>query len=356
MSNSSAFTLSRRSLIKGLAVAGLGGAGLTACSGDGSRLSLAIWQDYLGETTLADFRRASGIDISVTTIASNEDLYQRLKRGDHDFDMVVPSSPWVERLVREGLIAPLSKTRLSNLGNLEAAFNDMPYDPGNQHSVPYTWMALGIGYRRSKVPQVPAGWKELLEGPGHAGRIALPDDPNLLFRIAAKASGFPANVFNPDRVRQCETMLAAAMPRIKALHRDGGQDLLLRGEVDLIAGWNADLAQVALEDPDIGFALPKEGALLACDCLAIPASARRKDNAHKFIDFILGPGGGAGVAGTLWFPSPNEAARELLPDDYRTNPVLFPPPKPGAVSEFIGDNPGLDPQFEAAMKRLQVPQ
>ena len=356
MSTLPPFALSRRRMLQGMALAGIGAGALAACSGEGSRLSLAIWQDYLGETTLADFLRATGIEVTVTPIASNEDLYARLKAGKHGFDLVVPSSPWVERMVREGLLAPLSKTRLANLGNLEAAFNDMPYDPGNLHSVPYTWMALGIGYRRSKVPQVPAGWKELLEGPGHAGRIALPDDPNLLFRIAAKASGFPANQFNPDRVKQAEAMLARAMPRIKALHRDGGQDLLLKGEVDLIAGWNADIAQVALEDPDIGFALPKEGALLACDCLAIPTNAARPENAHKFIDFVLSAEGGAGVAGTLWFPSPNEAARELLPPDYRTNPVLFPPPKAGAVSEFISDNPGLDPQFEAALRRLQVPQ
>jgi spermidine/putrescine transport system substrate-binding protein len=338
--------INRRTVLQGLALAGASAAGLAACSREAPTLSLAIWQDYLGETTLADFRRASGIDVTITTYADNAELYARLKTGGHGFDLVVPSSQWTERMIREGLLAPLSHGRLPNLANLEPAFADLPYDPGNAHSVPYTWLALGIGYRKSKVAKVPAGWKE----------IALPADPALLFRIAAKALGHSANLFNPDRVKQAEAELARALPRVKALHHDGGQDLLLKGEADLVALWNGDLAQVALEDPDIGFILPGEGALLSCDCLCIPASSKRPGNAHQLIDFLLSAQGGAGVAGTIWFPTPNHAAREILPADYSRNPVLFPANRPAGTSEFVGDNPALDAQFSAAMQRLQVPQ
>jgi spermidine/putrescine transport system substrate-binding protein len=346
--------INRRAVLQGLALAGAGAAGLAACSREAPQLSLAIWQDYLGETTLADFRRASGIDVTVTSYADNAELYAKMKAGEHGFDLVVPSSQWVERFIREDLLTPLSHGRLPGLANLEPAFADMSYDPGNAHSVPYTWLALGIGYRKSKVAQVPAGWKALLEGPGHAGRIALPADPALLFRIAAKALGFSANQFNPDRVKAVEAEIARALPRIKALHRDGGQDLLLKGEADLVALWNGDLAQVALEDPDIAFALPSEGALLSCDCLCIPAESRRPGNAHQMIDFLLSAEGGAGVAGTIWFPTPNLAARKLLPPDYSANPVLFPAGRPEGTSEFVGDNPALDSQFAAALQRLQA--
>jgi spermidine/putrescine transport system substrate-binding protein len=346
----------RRTVLQGLALASAGAAGLSACSGEAPTLSLAIWQDYLGETTLADFRRASGIDVTVTSYADNAELYAKLKAGGHGFDLVVPSSQWAERMVRENLLAQISHRRLANLANLEPAFADLPYDPGNAHSVPYTWLALGIGYRKSKVARVPSGWKELLESQAHAGRIALPADPALLFRIAAKALGHSANQFNPDRVKAAEAELARALPRVRALHHDGGQDLLLRGEADLVALWNGDLVQVALEDPDIGFTLPSEGALLSCDCLCIPAASVRPGNAHQLINFLLSAEGGAGVAGTIWFPTPNLAARKILPADYSGNPVLFPPARPAGTSEFVGDNPALDAQFSAAMQRLQVPQ
>ena len=178
----------------------------------------------------------------------------------------------------------------------------------------------------------------------------------MLFRIAAKALGFSANQFNPDRVKQAEAEVARALPRVKALHHDGGQDLLLKGEADLVALWNGDLAQVALEDPDIGFALPSEGALLSCDCLCIPAASTRPENAHKLIDFLLSAEGGAGVAGTIWFPTPDRAARAIMPAEYAANPVLFPAGRPAGTSEFVGDNPALDAQFAAALARLQVPQ
>lgn len=347
--------ISRRTALGGLALAGLGAPLLSACLGEGQELSLAIWRDYLGETTLNDFHRATGITVTATTYADNAELYARLKQGGHGYDLVVPSSAWVERMVREGLLAPLSHRRLPNLANLEAPFANLPYDPGNAHSVPYTWLAMGIGYRKSKVARPPAGWKELLTAPDRFGRVALPADPAVLFRLAAKALGFSANLFNPDRLKQAEALLAAVLPRVSALHSDGGQDLLLSGKADLAVLWNGDLVQVALEDPDIAFAVPVEGALLSCDCLCIPTGADRPGNAHTLIDYLLDASAGAAIAGHIWFPTPNEAARQLLPADYRGNTVLYPPRSKG-VSEFIGDNPGLDAQFAAAMKRIQVPQ
>ena len=347
-----AHAFSRRSVLGGLALGTAGLTGLTACSGEGQELSLANWRDYLGETTLDDFRKTTGITVKLTTYADNAELYARISGGQQRFDLIVPSSHWVERMVREDLLAPLSLLRLPNLANLEAPFADLPYDPGNAHSVPYTWLALGIGYRKSKVPQPPVGWKDLLENSRYAGRIALPDDPAILFRLAAKALGWSANQFNPNRLLAAEALLAGALPRVKTLHRDGGQDLLLKGEADLVALWNGDLVQVALEDPDIGFVLPQEGALLSCDCLCIPAASQRPGNAHLLIDYLLSAEGGAGVAGRIWFPTPNQAARKILPADYNTNPVLYPPLRPKGTSEFIGDNPGLDAQFAAAFKRI----
>ncbi len=347
---------SRRNVLGGLALGTVGLAGLTACAGEGQELSLAIWRDYLGETTLDDFRKATGITVKLTTYADNAELYARLNEDQQRFDVIVPSSHWVERMVRENLLASLSPLRLPNLANLEAPFADLPYDPGNAHSVPYTWLALGIGYRKSKVPQAPQGWKDLLESPRYAGRIALPDDPAILFRLAAKALGWSANQFNPNRLLAAEALLAAALPRVKTLHRDDGQDLLLKGEADLVALWNGDLVQVALEDPDIGFVLPREGALLSCDCLCIPAASRRPGNAHLLIDYLLSAEGGAGVAGRIWFPTPNLAARKLLPADYNSNPVLYPPVRPTGASEFVSDNPGLDAQFATALKRIGASQ
>lgn len=344
---------SRRNVLGGMT--GLSLLGLSGCSGEVRNLSLAIWQDYLGETTLADFYRATGIEVAVTHYADNAELYAKLKAGRHGFDMVVPSSHWVERMVREDLLAPISHGRVPNLANLEAPFANLPYDPDNAHSVPYTWLAMGIGYRKSRVPRPPASWKELLSSPGFAGRIALPSDPAVLFRLAAKALGFSANLFNPDRLKQAEALLAGTMPRVRQLHADGGQDLLLKREADLVALWNGDLVQAALEDPDLGFAVPQEGALLSCDCLCIPRESRRPGNAHMLIDFLLGAEAGAEIAARIWFPTPNEAARAILPAEYNGNPVLYPVGRPKGTSEFIGDNPGLDAQFAAAMTRIAAP-
>lgn len=342
---------SRRSVVSGLFGCALA-APLAGCGIEPPQLSLAIWRDYLGETTLDDFRRATGITATVTTYADNAELYARLRAEPRRFDLIVPSSPWVERLVREGRLARISHARLPNLGNLDPAFTSLPYDPGNAHSVPYTWLALGIGYRRSRLPGPPRRWHDLLLRPG--ARLALPADPAELFRLATKALGLPSRRLDGAGLARAEALLAAAWPQIGALHRDGGQDLLLSRAADVVALWNGDLAQVALEDPDIGFIVPQEGPLLSCDCLCIPAQARHPGNAHRLIDYLLSAAGGAGVAGRIWFPTPNRAARAILPTAYAGNPVLFPAGLSGG--EFIGDDQALAPQLHAALQRLQVPQ
>lgn len=266
--------LSRRSVLGGLALAGSGLAALSACTGEEQELSLAIWRDYLGETTLDDFRRATGITVAVTNFTENAELHRWLKADPTRFDVVVPSGDWVQRMVREDLLARLDPRQLPNLANLEPAFSDLSFDPRSAHSAPYTWLALGIGYRKSKVPAPPAGWQALLEQPRYRRRFALPADPVCLFAIASKALDLPGDALDPRQFARAEAWLAKAIPHARALHTDGGQDLLLRGEVDLVAGWNGDLAQVALEEPDIGFIAPREGPCchaIACAFRAAPA-------------------------------------------------------------------------------------
>ena len=251
---------SRRNVLGGLALGTVGLAGLTACAGEGQELSLAIWRDYLGETTLDDFRKATGITVKLTTYADNAELYARLNEDQQRFDVIVPSSHWVERMVRENLLASLSPLRLPNLANLEAPFADLPYDPGNAHSVPYTWLALGIGYRKSRVNPAPDSWKLLFDSADYAGKIALLSEAGDVIRLGAKYLGHSVNEITPEIIAEVEAMLKKQKGNVKAFHEDNGQDLLLSGEVDVVLEYNGDIAQKMTEDDDIDFVVPKEGS------------------------------------------------------------------------------------------------
>ena len=347
------FETSRRGVLRGLGVAALGVtlAPLAAC-GEGEMLSFANWDSYLGETTLDDFKEASGVDVSLSVIASEDALFDQLSSGTAVPDLLMASNRLVERLTAAHLLLPLSRARLPGLRNLDPRFADASYDPGRKYTVPYTWLTYAIGYRKSAVRTPPKGWKDLFENPAYAGRIALPGDPADLFRIAARTLGLGSNAIRLADVPRLAMLLKAQLPRIKVFHKDDGQDLLASKQVDLVADFNGDLAQVLFEDPDLGFVMPVEGSELTCDNLCIPAKAARPGNAHTFIAYLLESQAGKRVLETILFPTPNLAAKALMPQDYQTSPVLFPPAALLDKCDYARWQPALDQAMAKAWGAL----
>ena len=221
--------------------------------------------------------------------------------------------------------------------------------------MPYTWLVIGIGYRKSKVKEVPDSWKWLFDSDAYKGRIAVMSDASELFRNCFKYLGQSINSTSPELIKQAEAMLIKQKPNIKSFHEDNGQDLLLSGEVDVVMEYNGDIAQVMVEDDDLNFVVPKEGAMKQSDTLAIPKGAPHPENALKFINFILDPKVGAEISKTIKYPSPNAAAVALMPDSYKDNPVIFPPAEIMAKCEYPRY---LGPEFtrllDEAMTRLRA--
>lgn len=206
--------------------------------------------------------------------------------------------------------------------------------------MPYSWLVLGLGYRKSKVAAVPDSWKWVMDSPRYAGRIGVFSEADDMVRLGALYLGHGMRGLSPAVVDQVAEMYIRQKPFIKVFHHDEGQDLLLAGDVDIVMEYNGDIAQVMAEDPDLDFVVPKEGSLLDSDCLCIPTGAPRPDNAHRFIDFVLDARNGAEIARTIRYPTPNGAALELMARDYRDNPVIFPPPQVMARCAY-GDFEGL---------------
>ena len=345
--------LSRRRALQGLGTAALAvSLGSLGGCGESDDLNFANWESYLGETTLDDFRDATGIDVSLSVIASEDALIKQLRSGTSVPDVLVASNRMVERLVDARLLAPLSHARLPGLRNLDPRFADPAYDKGLVHSVPYTWQVYGIGYRKSKVPVPPKGWQDLFDNPAFAGRFALPLDAPELFGMIARTIGKGPDAIGPEDVPVLAKLLEDQLPRIKTFHNDDGQDLLLNKQVDIVAEFNGDIAQVMLEDDDLGFVMPGEGSELTCDGLCIPAHAERPGNAHRFIDYLLQSQAGMRVLHTILYPTPNLAAKALMPSDYQTSGVLFPPVQLIGKSGFARWNPPLDEAIKAAAQPL----
>jgi spermidine/putrescine transport system substrate-binding protein len=358
---------SRRGLLQSLGAAAVGltfGGALAGCgekkaavgaNGEEPKLNFYNWDTYIGETTLADFKTASAIDVSMSLFATNDELFAKLKAGNPGFDVVVPSNEFVTRMSEAGLLEPLDHSKIPNIKNIDPAFADAAYDPGRKYSMPYTWLVLGIGYRKSKVQGVPDSWKYLFDSDQYKGRIALLSESADLIRMAAKYKGHSVNGIPPEMVAEIEKMFIKQKPNVKAFHEDNGQDMLLAGDVDLVLEYNGDIAQVMKEDPDLDFIIPKEGSLLNSDTLVIPKGAPRPDNAHQFINYLLDAKAGAEISKTILYPTPNAAAKALMPEDYKNNPVIFPPADILAKCEYGAFEGAEKAQFyEEVMTRIRA--
>ncbi len=351
----------RRSVLEGLGVAAVGltfsGKGFAAdpAKAEEAKLNFYNWDTYIGETTLADFEKASGINVNASLFATNDELFAKLRAGNPGFDVIVPGSDFVERMASAGMIVPLDHSKIPNFKNTAPEFQDPVFDPKRKYSMPYTWLVIGIGYRKSKVKSKPDSWKVLFDSDEYKGRIAVMSDASELFRHVFKYMGESANANSAEVIKKAEAILTKQKGNIKAFHEDNGQDLLLSGEVDLVMEYNGDIAQIMAEDPDIDFVVPKEGSLRQADNLAIPKDAPHPENAYKFINFLLDGATGAGIYKSIKYPSPNAAATALMPDDYKNNAVIFPPADILAKCEYVKyPGPEVTQMLDEALTRLRA--
>lgn len=320
--------LSRRTFLAGMGAvaAGLKFAPRTVFAAEEEKkLNFYNWDTYIGETTLSDFKDASGIEVTMDLFADNDELFAKLKGGNPGYDVIVPTNDYVERMITAGMLMPLDHALIPNIKNIDPTFRDAAFDPGRKYSLPYMWGTIGIGYRKSKIDGVPDDWKWVLDSDKYAGKIALMGDGTTMIQTTMKYLGYPLNETDPAKIKQCEELLIKQKPNVKVFAEDNGQDLLLSGEVDICMEWNGDILQIMAEDDDIGYVVPKQGGLLWQDCLCIPTGAPHPLNAHAFINYILDPEAGAAIADFIQYATPNMAAKDLLPAEYNSNPAIFPP-------------------------------
>ena len=252
----------------------------------------------------------------------------------------------LERLIKANMVMPLDHSKIPNMSNIDKPFQDAAFDPGRKYSLPYMWGTFGIGYRKSKVEGAIDSWKWVLDSDKYAGKISLLGDAQNVIGAALKYLGYSFNSTNADELKKAEELLTAQKKHIKVFADDNGQDLLASGEVDLCQEWNGDIVQVMAEDDDLAYAVPTEGSLLWQDTLAIPTGAPHPDNAHAFLNYVMDAEPGKHIAETIQYATANAAAKALMPDEYKSNPAIFPPEEIIAKCE-----PGLYLGEEATQAR-----
>jgi spermidine/putrescine transport system substrate-binding protein len=299
------------------------------------------WSGYISNEVLKQFTKETGIKVNYTTYDSNETMYAKLKANPNtDYDIVVPSTYFVDRMRKQGMLQPLNKAKLDNFNNLNPALLNKAYDPGNRYSVPYFWSTTGIALntRYHKLKAVHA-WADLWN-PRYRNQLLFLDDMREVFSVALLVLGYSPNDTDPEHIRQAYLKLKALMPNIRLFNADGVKSLYIDEDLTLGMGWNGDIFQAQQENPALHFIYPQEGFIISIDSMVIPVGAAHRNNAYRFINFILRPDIAKKISLSTGYATPNAAAIHLMPASLLNNPIVYPGQailKRGVVQVAVGE-------------------
>jgi spermidine/putrescine transport system substrate-binding protein len=293
---------------------------------EGQTLRIFSWSTYVAEDTIPNFEESCGVKVEYYEFGSNDELMAVIRSGIARYDLAVPSEANIARLTEEGLLQPLDFSIITNVKNVSEKFLNPPYDPGNAYSVPYQWGTAGIAYDVTTVDGEIRSWEDLFN---YDGPVAWIDDSRTMLSVALLLLGYDPNSQNPDEIQEAKDYLLAHSDNVDAIASENGQDMLLRGDMDVVVEWSGDLLQI-IEDcecDDFVYVIPEEGTNIWVDNMAVPANAENPRLAMEFINYILDPQVGAELSNFTSYGSPNQAAIDagLIDESALNNPGIYPP-------------------------------
>ncbi len=288
-------------------------------------VNIYTWSNYIPENIVKQFTKETGIRVNVSYFDSNATLYAKIRSNPNiGYDIITPTSYYLQRMQRLGLLHKLDKIKLSNFKNLNPTLLNKSFDPHNQYSFPYIWGITGIVYNdKYYTPGSITSWKDLWNKK-YRDKILLLNDQRDVFSLTMIKLGYSVNTTDPEKIKSAYEALLDLLPNVKLFNSDAYQNIYADDDATLGIGWNGDINRLMPDNKHIRFVYPKEGFVLWIDTLAIPKNAPHLKNAYRFMNFILRPDIAKMLSLETGFASPNQAAVKLLPKEIRNNPTIYP--------------------------------
>lgn len=330
----------RRSFLVSGAVAAIATLSTAALAQD-RVVNVYNWSDYIDESILEEFTAETGIKVVYDVFDSNEILETKLLAGSTGYDVVVPTGTFLARQIQAGVFQKLDKSKLPNIENMWEVVADRTekYDPGNEYSINYMWGTTGIGYNVRKVQDILGiekvdSWDVIFD-PEKISKLAdcgvfMLDAPAEMIPAALNYLGLDVNTTDPDELAQAEELLQSIRPYIRKFHSSEYISALANGDICMAVGWSGDVFQArdraaeADQGVVVDYAIPKEGAQMWFDQMAIPADAAHVEEAHEFLNFIMRPEVIAKASNYVFYANGNKASQELLEPDVIDDPAVYP--------------------------------
>jgi putrescine transport system substrate-binding protein len=325
------------------------------------------WSNYIAPGVLDDFTRETGIKVVYDTFDANETLETRLLAGKSGYDVVVPTAYFLQRQITANIFQKLDKSKIPNLVNAwpMVMARLASYDPGNLYAVNYMWGTTGIGYNVKAIQKILGegakidSW-DMVFKPENLAKfkdcgVHMLDSADDIFPAALSYLGLDPNSTKPADLEKATDLVSKIRPSVRKFHSSEYLNALATGEICVAVGWSGDILQSrnraaeAKNGVEIAYVIPKEGAQMFFDNLAIPADAKNVSEAYALIDYLYRPKVAAKNSNFLSYANGNLASQKLIDPKILGDKNIYPDE---ATLTKLFEVAARDPATERIINRL----
>jgi putrescine transport system substrate-binding protein len=301
-----------------------------SASAEERKVNFYNWSNYIAPGVLEDFTRETGIKVVYDTFDANETLETRLLAGKSGYDVVVPTAYFLQRQIKANVFQKLDRSKLPNLANAWPVVTERlaVYDPGNQYAANYMWGTTGIGFNVKAAQKILGpdaaidSW-DIVFKPENMAKfkdcgVHMLDSADDIFPAALSYLRLDPNSTKQADLEQAADLIGKIRPYVRKFHSSEYLSALATGEICLVVGWSGDIMQArsraaeARNGIEIGYAIPKQGAQMFFDNLAIPADAKNVNEAYELINYLYRPEVAATNSNFLSYANGNLASQKLI--------------------------------------------
>lgn len=291
----------------------------------GGTISVYNWGEYIDPELIDQFEEETNISVVYETFDSNESMMTKIEQGGTTYDVAMPSEYAIEKMKENDLLHPIDHELIPNLENIDPYFLDLPFDPGNEYSVPYFWGTVGIAFNPTLLEgQTFESWDDLWD-PTLEQEVILVDSAREVIGMGLNSLGYSLNSTDLGELREATDKLKTMGPNVKAIIGDEIVEMMRREEAAVAVTWSGQAADMMWINEDIDYSVPQEGSNLWFDNMIIPKTAGNVEGAHAFINFMLDPEVAAQNADYVGYSTPNEEAIALMDPEVTGDERFYPP-------------------------------
>ena len=320
-----------------VALAAIAGALVSGCGPAKPTLNVYMWSDYIDLDLVREFEKQNNCKVVIDIFDSNEFMYSKLKAGGTGYDVILPTSYMARVMFEQNMLEKLDHSKLPNIRFVnQKVLADLAIDKKMEYSVPYMIGYTCVAYNKDKVGKLPESW-DVFSNAKYAGKMTMLNDHRETIGAALFFLGKSMNDTNDADLAKAKEILLKWKKNLAKFDNELYKVGIQSGEFLIVQGYSGDLFQVMAESPNLAYMCPKEGISMSCDDWVIPASAKNKELAYKFIDFLCEPKNAAKNMEFTCYSAPIPEARKYVSEENKNHPGMFIPDDLYKRGELIRD-------------------